>query len=142
MLPIVYYWNKSSLLLLLDCWVCNAVKGKTHEQLTMFFSVTKHIFAVFYFSRSRVRVDKCPQNFGCNCYQNCCWWRPKSYKRTRITQNWKLGGYCFRNYKFTTVHAMAKRCKHWRERDPLKSTALVWESRILLSIRLDVRFDT
>jgi len=58
MLPIVYRWNKSSRMLLRDYWVCNAVKDETHEQLTMFFSVTKHMFAAFYFNRSRRRVDK------------------------------------------------------------------------------------
>jgi hypothetical protein len=58
MLPIVYRWNKSSRMLLRDYWVCNAVKDGIHEQLTMFFSVTKHMFAAFYFNRSRRRVDK------------------------------------------------------------------------------------
>jgi hypothetical protein len=45
-------------MLLRNFWVCNAVKGGIHEQLTTFFSITKQMFAAFYFNRSRSRVDK------------------------------------------------------------------------------------
>jgi len=58
MLAIVYCSNKSSQMLLRDFWVCNAVKGGTHEWLTTFFSITKQMFAAFYFYRSRSRVHK------------------------------------------------------------------------------------
>ena len=73
MLPIVYCWNKSSRMLLRHYWVYNAVKGRIHEQLTTFFSITKQMFAAFYFSRSRSRVDKQSLR-GNNFWMTEKWW--------------------------------------------------------------------